>query len=200
MKPLLVLVALALLILAPLYCRTIWESRSNLLRARELRDSRATQDAIAVYRKAISFRSPFNNSAEAACQELFLLAISQSNPQVAIKALRELRSAIAGSRSFLDGFDSSSVYNRLLNSTDEKLSQLQGENGAAKFELINPAQVNFKYQFLVQLCFWGWVLSLIAMIWNGVSSEGVFKEKAFKLYLPVTVLFYICWLLSLSKA
>lgn len=177
------------------YTRCITDSQSHLNLARTAIAANNGDLALKHLGQAILSRSPWNFAAESAAREVHSWLqdpkFSSSNRE---KSLWELRSAIFGSRSFIDKFDTR--YMNLANEIDRELLKLGASTtqGALTEKLITTPR--YFYQIISQITFVAWILSVFLLIWKGFTIGGRPRPAILPLSLG-SISLYCLWLASI---
>jgi len=199
-KCLLVILVLILFIV-PLYIRTFIEARSSLREAQEFMRNAKVSEAIQSYRTSVSWESPGNPYSRAAAEELFSLAKDTiSDPDVKLEALRELRSALIGSRNILRPENSQSKSEMLEEVETEMEPFIRADLEKGFVRDLSLAQVHYGYQVVAQLLFWSWVGCAILVIYRAFSKVGTVSKKKLFRGIAAVFFFYVLWLFSLTAA
>ena len=186
-------------IIAPLYGRTLIEARHELARARQLRESGKLEEAIEAYYLAVAWRSPYNQYSKDAVQEFRSFADKELvDRELKLEAYRQLKRGLRSSRSLLYP---TSKRDPVLLEVEERISELVAEPATSAFiKEAHRRETNFKAQVIAQLCFWLWVGSVLYVAFSGFTKEGQLVVPKLRSGLPLTILFYLLWLLALSKS
>jgi hypothetical protein len=192
------MVVFLILFLAPLALRPRIESRHYLSQARALAQTGAREEAIDSYRKAISWRSPFDSAPAEASKELLQLALSTDTPEaVSLHALDQLRRGLVSSRSWIWAAPGS-----WSGVTDEEINSVISEReprAPATVREAHPPTVHVEWQAVAQLAFWAWIVTLVRAIWLGFDAQGRPIKSLLRLAVPPLALL-ACWLMALSRA
>jgi hypothetical protein len=200
------LLLIAVLIVVPMYARTILEARAHLdegnaLLALAPADAANLPTAIEEFRRAVSWDSPLNPFSRRAINELKNIAFDGSNQpgQIRITALRALLRGLRTSRNFLEP--------RSLGGSDELMVRIKSEltslTATEQEGLVRPYQepdTHFPFQILAQVSFWLWMLCAFWTIFRGFTPEGRLQIRKFGPGSTAIAIFYVVWLLALSRA
>ncbi len=169
----------------PLGLRAYLEVEKNLQVARLESDPNLASEA---YRRALSWA--FLSKNELAAEFFGFCSKLDATPQ--LHCLWELKAGAQGSRSI--------VWPRLeiLDQVQAKISDLSPKP-ETYFESVHKPKVNFTYQIFAQIGFWGWLVSVVYLIFNGFNAQGKLLNSAKKLF-ALVVLFYLIWLWALGRA
>lgn len=199
MKKLLLATLLLLLFVAPLYARTVYESKRKLEESRALWSAQHHIEAIDAYRTAISWRAPLNPYPKIALKELSALAFSQLPETERREALNQLIRGVQSSRNFLSGLDSEA--NVLLERSRHELELLAGVTPETpRLHELFPPKTNFLGQVLSQLFFWLWLGTISWTIMRGFSRDGSMLRGPLLRGVACSGVFYTIWLVCLSIA
>ena len=53
---------------------------------------------------------------------------------------------------------------------------------------------------MMEICFWGWICSTVALIWRGFGAGARSNAKGTLCRVGIIIGFYLIWLVSLTKA
>lgn len=192
------LMALAFFIL-PLYLRSIFDAKSYLDLGRTLRAQKNYPEAVQAFRKCVSWNSPFNRYAVSCARDFYNMADLELEPgSLKLDAFRELRSGILNSRSMLS-FNPEVA--KILNESDAKIAELS-QDQVPGVKIIQEVKLdpNYKFQILSHFMFWGWIVSVVYLIFAAFSHEGKLLGKKFASHIIPVVIFYGLWLWALRLA
>ena len=185
--------ALIFLFLLPLYGRCLYEARNGLSEGDDALSRSETKVAIDAYARAVRWRGVLNPFSHDAIKKLNSLSQSLSGEEK-IYALKEFRRALFVSRSFYtnEGEDQT-----LIAAVTGELEQL----GARKKSVVtveNPFVVSYGNQLVAQMAFWGWIGSVLLLVYRGFSAggEAVKGKRGFLLLLSVG--FFVAWVVALA--
>lgn len=190
-----VLIALSLFI-APLYVRTFLEAKDSLKSARTVRLQGAWLEAYEHYWRAMSWDSPGNSSARQAMHEFGQLLEETTDEDLKRQGLYLFIRGLQSSRSFLRLFDKERE--EALKNARELLKAPESSDTIVRE--LNPPKVDYRFQLLAQLCFWGWVGSYLYALYRGVTPGGeILKKELFRKGI-LSLGFFALWLVCLRYA
>lgn len=204
MNKILTLLALALLVVCSgAQLRSLKESQRWLKEARDNLAALNTEEAVQSYRRAISWRSPFNSSAYLALEELRQIGSDQSRPiDIRLSALRELQAGLGSSRNLINTelilFKEDRLAQETLKQVEQEISKLAPISADALRPLY-PSQINFSLQIATQLSFWLWVLGTFWFIYKALDRTGRLRSKAHLKIASIPLFGFLCWLILLKS-
>lgn len=184
-------ISVLLFLLCALWARTFYEARKAFYAAQQSAAAADAQAALSHYAQAVRWRSPLNVWSDRAAEALQGMAADSSDYRVRLRALEELKSALASSRSAL--FDDESKERVIA----EKLRALDPELA----ETIDPQQPqrSTAYQLLAQFGFWGWISFTLSAVWFGFSNAGQ-RNPRFIPLMAGSALMLALWIFALQRA
>ena len=196
-----------LLFIAPLYARCWYDAALNLDYARKAKAQGEILSSIEYYRRAVGWRAPFNMPAFEALAEFYEYASRGiEDRSLKLQAFRELRSAVLGSRSFLDRSPFRSAELQLVESVLQRsegalveLVPIQERRQTYLVDL-NAYRENVWFQILSQLAFLGWILAVLNFIWRSFDRQGVIVREGTVQRASLVLGFYAAWLVALRFA
>lgn len=183
------------LFIIPIVSRCYIESYVALSHAREALAHSHYREASGFYVIAARWRAPGNIFALQAITELKEL-ISSEKKEDQIFALSELRRSLFSSRSF---YYPDSQQSRDIKEIDGQLKAL-GARVDNPVVVVEPLKVSYSGQLLAQLGFWGWIVSLLMLVWRGFNADGRVSVKVVAFYGVLASVFFILWLFALRVA
>lgn len=194
------LVSLPVLILLSLYFSVGDRGSAALEAARAAQADGDYSSMVDSYRQAVGWYRPWDETSLIAAQELFDYALALKEPEARADALWSLRRGLFGSRNVLVRLAGSKRAD-LLEQVDRELAQiiLPNEDGKA-FKLLKNYEPSFRFLVLAQLLFWGWIVSVVSVLWVGFTAEGAIVLDRRSLFLGgLAVVCFAGWLLALSQ-
>ncbi len=179
----------------PLFARALYESRAALEEGDAAAARFETRRAVEAYGRALRWRAPFNDAARSAEEKLLTLSKAASGED-RIYALKELRKALFVSRSF---YTAGSGEEKRISEINSELTAL-GARTVSKISVAEPFKLSYQYQIAAQGAFWGWVFSVLGLIYYGMTNEGKFKSRAALRFAGAAVFFFVGWLVALRFA
>jgi len=205
MRLILTIFVVIMVFLTPIYARSIIDARHFLKLGQEAYSQGDFNLAIDSYRRAIVWRSPFNSAAKDAFEKLHELSNdSNLTTEVRLDATRQLRSALYSSRSPLDQIYDSVGEGRSLSevrkSLDKQILELTPNEqlSVPKFTLEPKSSPTFWQSVGVEIAFFGWVCSMLLLIWRGFDKRGSFNKRVLLPYGTPALGFYLMFLVILG--
>jgi len=181
--------------LLPLYARSLYESYTNLVDARTAVEKADVTNAVNYFARAIRWRGVFNPFANQALESL--LTFSENLPDAEkVVALKELRRALFASRSF---YSAGAREDALVEKITTELERL-GARKPSPVKVEPLVQISYFFQFSSQIGFWGWIISVLLLIFSGFTSEGKVIKRSAVVFSTFAIFFFVFWLISLSFA
>ena len=183
--------ALLILWVIPLYVRSFSESKGYLTGAVAAESAGHSEDAANFYAKAISWRVPGNfYSSDAETRLLALARATPTGPQK-LESYLKLRSALMSSRSFIHPVVQHAIDEEIIAIAPQALSTIIKDEYEPKDR--------FGMHLLIQICFWGWILSAFGAIWKGFDEGGAVRKPALGKFAVSFFCFFAAWAFSLSS-
>lgn len=205
MNKILTLLALALLVICcGSQLRSLKESQHWLKEARRNLADLNTEAAVQNFRRAISWRSPFNSAAYQALDELKQIGFDQSNSiELRLDALRELQAGLGSSRNLINTelllFSADQNAKLILEQSEEEIARLAPVPEDA-LRPVHPSPINFSLQLATQFAFWLWVLGTFWFIKSALDRTGRLRSKAHLKIASIPLFGFLCWLILLKSA
>lgn len=181
------------LFLLPLYGRCLYEAYLGLIEGNEALARSEARVAVDAYARAVRWRGVLNPFSHEAIEKLNSLTQSLAGEDK-IYALKELRRALFVSRSF---YTNGKEDQTLIATVTGELEQL-GARKKSSVVVENPFVVSYGNQLVAQMAFWGWIGSVLLLVYRGFTAEGaaVRGKRTFPLLLSVG--FFVAWVVALS--
>ncbi|RMG41727.1 MAG: hypothetical protein D6719_07875 [Candidatus Dadabacteria bacterium] len=187
-----------LLLMLPVYLRTLYEAHNYLRSAEKALSSHKTAEAIKDFASAVRWNSPGNYYAKEALTELKEIAFSDQTPrQLRLKALLRLKRGLKASRNFLQP---ASDNDPIIMKINTEIAGMMNNGKPASIREIPAPSVNFKFQFLAQVCFWLWIVSVAYSAFCGFMADGSIRRAELLRGVGFSLMFFLLWLMSLSFA
>ncbi|MCB0340076.1 MAG: hypothetical protein KDD53_10750 [Bdellovibrionales bacterium] len=201
----LIYVTLILLAFAgPLFFIAHSRSIDELNKAKSKLISNNLDESLWHYRRAIGWRTPGQASGLQAVTELLSISdnldFSESQREL---ALRMLVSGVKSSRGPVRDilgylFSNEESLLRIASKAEARLNEENKDLNLIREAF--PPGVNFRFQVLAQVMFWGWIFTILSTIYFGFTKEGNLVQPKFKIGVFIGICFYSLWLYSLSQA
>lgn len=171
----------------------------HLTRATALLSAGNAEQAIDQLRRSVSWRSPFNVSAESASYVLESIARESSQTDTAILAAQELWSGLQASRSWM--VNSPRVWRGVQEHTAKTLLAEKTRVTTKKISELSPSRVSYLWQFLALLAFCVWIALVTLFIFLGFTPTGKFLSSA-RSYLTASaaVIAWSIWIFALGNS
>ncbi|MBI4823399.1 MAG: hypothetical protein HY805_04105 [Nitrospirae bacterium] len=212
-KNLIKTLAVFLILIAIIGGRVLYLQRSHFLKAEEYYKASNYKLAIREYDTSMHFYVPFSPYAEKARQRLWDMAKGfekEDKNEWAHMAYSSIRSSLYGVRSLF------TPSKKWIEKCDEKLADLNVrmllKEGSIKIEDANSERAKHLYTLkvdrapkplwtlLAALGFFGWLASVIFIIFRGFNKEGKVRRNALRKAVLTLMLFFLIWVVSLLKA
>jgi hypothetical protein len=191
MKRRYIIVITAAALVCALYARTLFEAWSKLNAAERAEHFAAQHEQLA---DALSWGGSFNPFADRARENLERELADGSLPtERRLSALAALRRGLASSRSFL------SPHREALAALEVRERELLTAEAPA-LKLLRPPRIQYGYQALSQVGFWGWIASVLWLIFSAFAADGRVNLTRLPLPLAASASSFALWLFALWKA
>jgi hypothetical protein len=176
------------------FLRSGYESQSAFKKAEGIIASYGTKEALPELRQAIRWRTPFPFNAPAdMAKEILFNCLESQDCEYKLEALRALREGISSSRSWL----TINRDNLHLSELDKIEQEIIGER---RVKLAFPPKYKPGIQILALIAFWGWIVSILFLIWRGFNAKGEANKKILFFSALSWIAFFILWLVMLRLA
>ena len=199
----------ALLVLF-LYGRMIYESREQYQRGKEQQRQGQVEEAILSFYRSIHRYAPGNRYILRSLEELWTLgqSLEKNDPKTALFSYDAMRGGIYSIRSFY------SPYKDWLPKVNERIATLRAAEQVKEQRTMTYAQAyafhtkalqiderpRTGWALLVQLGFWGWILSTVGWIWKGFDREGRMRIQPALPWICALTGFFALWVVGLIRA
>lgn len=199
MKKTIFVISIVLLIVLPMYARSILGARRALMAAESARSAGRLEEAVVNLRRAISWNSPGNAYSKNAVVVLRTIAFEPANsPELRISALSGLVRGLRSSRNILQP---SSNQDALLLEVQAELDKLSASTAESRIARLKPVpEPNYGYQLAAQFAFWSWIGAVLWTIFSGFNPDGSIRRSELSRALSVSMLLYVAWIVALTQA
>ena len=200
-KSIVLLFFAALLIVLPMYARSIFEARASLRAGEQELAAKNWEHGLSHLRRSLAWSSPFNSYSELAGVILARVAFDIKEPvDVRLMALRELLRGLRSSRGFLypRGIDGSDEYIAQIRTEIQRLAGSDSSN--PKLQLQESAEPRYAYQIAATILFWSWIGAVFLTIFRGFHADGSIKRRELAQGVGLSLVLYALWLCSLAQA
>lgn len=187
-------------LLLPLFVSPYIFAYRHLMQGEELRANGHTIEAIDRFRRAVSWRSPFNTFSERASFSLETIASEPATPPaVSTLAAQDLWSGLQGSRSWL--MKSPLLWRGVSEDSSKAILSRTIEIAQKNVTELTSSQVHYGWQALAFLCFSSWVFFVVLIIFRDFTPAGalITSPRLFLRGVGATV-GWGAWLVALSNA
>jgi len=189
-----VLFAIPVLIRARMEC-LLWLASARVA----IQSTGDTESGIEMYRKALSWRSPFDSNAEVASNELFEVGKSSSLEfKVRLKALEALRRGLMASRGLWWLPELSPWRGVTRAQVEAEISRINPPPPVVVKEIVNT-EPNYFLQIVAQFCFLAWIALTVRLIFCSFDTAGKLKRPILGPGIGCATLF-VLWLMALRFA
>ena len=192
MKKIIILFLLIFILSA--FLRSGYESQNAFKKAEQIIAVQGIKEALPELRQAIRWRTPFPfNSPSDKAKAILSKCLENLDCEYRLEALRALREGISASRSWLT-INNDNLLLKELDNIEQDIIVMK------RVKLAFPPQYNPALQILALIAFWGWVLSILMLIWKGFNEKGEVNKKVVMLSGLSWSVFFILWLVMLRLA
>lgn len=184
-----------ILLLLPLFVRAVWSVRVDLRAARESVEVGNIDAALESYRNVLTWALPGSAPLnDAAVESMQLIEKSILEPSLKLKAWNELKRGLYSGRSFLRPYGDD---DELVKRVESEILGLQGERAPADIQYVEKPTLSYGYQAFAGWSFLCWILSVVLLIWKGISPDGSLRRRYFIRYGCTAMTLYLLWAFSL---
>lgn len=197
MKRILILISFFIALVAPLTLRSLISANSYLSKAEKLYKSDGLEEASDSYLKAIKWSIPLFSKEEIANTFFGNIVNSDLEANTKLNLLRELRSSLKTSRSFLTNSRTDQITHKI------ELEISKYDQSAKRKDYLHDGKKyipNYLMQLLSNLFFLGWILATMIFVKDNFSQDAKFIRLKSASKLRAVICFYLGWLLTLSIA
>ncbi|MCB9030480.1 MAG: hypothetical protein H6619_05460 [Deltaproteobacteria bacterium] len=197
MKRILILISFFIALVAPLTLRSLISANSYLSKAEKLYKSDGLEEASDSYLKAIKWSIPLFSKEEIANTFFGNIVNSDLEANTKLNLLRELRSSLKTSRSFLTNSRTDQITHKI------ELEFSKYDQSAKRKDYLHDGKKytpNYLMQLLSNLFFLGWILATMIFVKDNFSQDAKFIRLKSASKLRTVICFYLGWLLTLSIA
>jgi hypothetical protein len=189
------LIVFPLLLLLPLFIRAVWSVRVDLRAAREFVAAGNVDAALDSYRHVLAWALPGSAPLnDAAVESTQLIEKAILEPSLKLKAWNELKRGLYAGRSFLRPYRHD---DELVERIETEILALQGARTPNDISYLEKPTLHYGYQAFAGWSFIGWILSVVFLIWKGISPDGSLRRRYFIRYGSIAIVLYLLWAFSL---
>jgi hypothetical protein len=210
LKKVIAYLVIGFIALGLLCVRAAYSSRGEFLKAKSEASEGNVEEAILHFDRSLHWYAPGNPYSRKALAELWSIAKRQEkeNPKMALLAADAARGGLRAIRSFYQ------PYSEWVLRVDEEIAFLRSREQIwlhpeqrmdqviewHRKILLRDERPKPIWVFWVQIGFWGWVASTVALIFRGFDSQGTMHLRPSLKWMLLMTLFFSIWIAGLVNA